>query len=77
MDKGGEKAVRAGWLLRGVQELLRRKAGIISSRAGWTGGDTPDPTKESPGNHAEAVELVFDPGADLVPGGLPQHETLS
>jgi peptide-methionine (S)-S-oxide reductase len=61
MDKGGEKAVLAGGCFWGMQELLRRKAGIISSRAGWTGGDTPDPTEESPGNHAEAVELGFDP----------------
>ena len=29
---------------------------------GWTGGDGDHPTEENPQGHAEAVEVVFDPG---------------
>jgi peptide-methionine (S)-S-oxide reductase len=64
MDNKLETAVLAGGCFWGMQELMRRKPGVVSSRAGWTGGDTPDPSEASPGAHAEAVELVFDP--DLV-----------
>jgi peptide-methionine (S)-S-oxide reductase len=61
MDNKLETVVLAGGCFWGMQELMRRKVGVVSSRAGWTGGDTPDPSEESPGAHAEAVELVFDP----------------
>jgi peptide-methionine (S)-S-oxide reductase len=56
-----ETAVLAGGCFWGMQELMRRQPGVVSSRVGWTGGDTSDPSEESPGAHAEAVELVFDP----------------
>jgi peptide-methionine (S)-S-oxide reductase len=61
MDNKLETTVLAGGCFWGMQELMRRKPGVVSSRVGWTGGDTPDPSEESPGAHAEAVELVFDP----------------
>jgi peptide-methionine (S)-S-oxide reductase len=61
MDNKLETAVLAGGCFWGMQELMRRKEGVSSSRVGWTGGDTPDPTEASPGDHAEAVELHFDP----------------
>jgi peptide-methionine (S)-S-oxide reductase len=44
-----------------VQHLLRRLPGILSSRVGYTGGDTPNATYRHHGDHAEAVEIVFDP----------------
>lgn len=56
-----ERAVLAGGCFWGMQELMRRRPGVVSSLAGWTGGDTRDPSEESPGAHAEAVELIFDP----------------
>jgi peptide-methionine (S)-S-oxide reductase len=40
---------------------MHRRPGVISSRVGWTGGDSPDPTEADPGTHAEAVEVLFDP----------------
>jgi peptide-methionine (S)-S-oxide reductase len=61
MDNMLETAVLAGGCFWGMQELMRLAPGVVSSRVGWTGGDTPDPSEESPGAHAEAVELVFDP----------------
>jgi peptide-methionine (S)-S-oxide reductase len=44
-----------------MQQLLRHPHGVISTRVGWTGGESDNPTEESPGGHAEAVEVVFDP----------------
>jgi peptide-methionine (S)-S-oxide reductase len=61
MAENAETAVLAGGCFWGVQELMRKQRGVIATRAGWTGGDIPDPTEASPGTHAEAVEIVFDP----------------
>jgi peptide-methionine (S)-S-oxide reductase len=55
-----ETAILAGGCFWGVQELLRKQRGVVSTRVGWSGGDTPDPTEADPGTHAEAVEVVFD-----------------
>jgi peptide-methionine (S)-S-oxide reductase len=57
-----ERAVLAGGCFWGVQDLFRRYDGIISTRVGYTGGNTPDATYLSHGTHAEAVEIIFDPG---------------
>jgi peptide-methionine (S)-S-oxide reductase len=34
---------------------------VIRTRVGYTGGSTPAPTYQSIGNHAEAVQVDFDP----------------
>ena len=34
---------------------------MISTRVGYSGGDVPDATYRNHGDHAEAVEVVFDP----------------
>jgi peptide-methionine (S)-S-oxide reductase len=56
-----ETAVLAGGCAWIMQQLLRHPNGVISTRVGWTGGWGDNPTEESPGGHAEAVEVVFDP----------------
>ena len=56
-----EKAILAGGCFLGVQELLRRMDGVISTRVGYSGGDVPNATYRNHGTHAEAVEIVFDP----------------
>ena len=56
-----ETALLAGGCFWGVQELLRHRAGIISTRVGYSGGDVPNATYRNHGTHAEAVEIVFDP----------------
>jgi peptide-methionine (S)-S-oxide reductase len=56
-----ERALLAGGCFWGVQELLRRYPGILSTRAGYTGGTTPKATYRNHGTHAEAVEIIFDP----------------
>jgi peptide-methionine (S)-S-oxide reductase len=61
MSDNAETAVLAGGCAWIMQQLLRHPNGVISTRVGWTGGKGEDPTEESPGGHAEAVEVVFDP----------------
>jgi len=56
-----ERAVLAGGCFWGVQELLRRYPGVISTRVGYSGGDVANATYRNHGTHAEAVEIVFDP----------------
>ena len=56
-----ERAILAGGCFWGVQELLRRMDGVVSTRVGYSGGDVPNATYRNHGTHAEAVEIVFDP----------------
>jgi peptide-methionine (S)-S-oxide reductase len=61
MSDNAETAILAGGCYWGVQELLRQRDGVISSRVGFTGGENDNPTDENHPGHAEAVEVVFDP----------------
>lgn len=56
-----ERAVLAGGCFWGVQDLVRRQPGVISTRVGYTGGDVPNATYRNHGNHAEGIEIIFDP----------------
>ncbi len=56
-----ETAILAGGCFWGMQELLRDQPGVVSTRVGYTGGEIPNATYRNHGNHAEAVEIVFDP----------------
>ncbi|MDH6236777.1 peptide-methionine (S)-S-oxide reductase MsrA [Cryobacterium sp. CG_9.6] len=56
-----EQAILAGGCFWGAQQLLRRRPGILATRVGYSGGDTPDATYRNHGDHAEAVEIEFDP----------------
>jgi peptide-methionine (S)-S-oxide reductase len=56
-----EKAILAGGCFWGVQDLLRKMPGVVSTRVGYSGGDVPNATYRNHGTHAEAVEIVFDP----------------
>ncbi|MGO7032303.1 peptide-methionine (S)-S-oxide reductase [Rhizobium ruizarguesonis] len=56
-----ERAVLAGGCFWGMQDLIRRYKGVISTRVGYTGGDVPNATYRNHGTHAEAIEIVFDP----------------
>jgi peptide-methionine (S)-S-oxide reductase len=56
-----ERAILAGGCFWGVQELLRQRDGVLSTRVGYSGGDVPNATYRNHGSHAEAVEIVFDP----------------
>ena len=56
-----EIAVLAGGCFWGMQDLIRRTKGVISTRVGYTGGDVPNATYGNHGGHAEAIEIIFDP----------------
>lgn len=43
-----------------MQNLIRKLPGVISSRVGYTGGDTPHATYRNHAGHAEAIEITFD-----------------
>lgn len=56
-----ERAVLAGGCFWGMQDLIRRFDGVVSTRVGYSGGDVPNATYRNHGTHAEAIEIVFDP----------------
>jgi peptide-methionine (S)-S-oxide reductase len=59
-----ETAILAGGCFWGMQDLIRRLPGVLSTRVGYTGGDVPNATYRNHGDHAEGIEIVFDP--DLI-----------
>jgi peptide-methionine (S)-S-oxide reductase len=61
MAVSNERAVLAGGCFWGVQDLIRRRPGVISTRVGYSGGEVPNATYRNHGNHAEAIEIIFDP----------------
>jgi peptide-methionine (S)-S-oxide reductase len=56
-----ERAVLAGGCFWGMQDLIRKMNGVVSTRVGYSGGDVPNATYRNHGTHAEAIEIVFDP----------------
>lgn len=56
-----EVAVLAGGCFWGMQDLIRRQPGVVSTRVGYTGGDVPNATYMNHRGHAEAIEIVYDP----------------
>lgn len=56
-----ETALLAGGCFWGMQDLLRKQPGVLSTRVGYSGGDVPNATYRNHGTHAEAIEIVFDP----------------
>jgi peptide-methionine (S)-S-oxide reductase len=61
MTAATDRAILAGGCFWGMQDLLRRYPGVISTRVGYTGGDVANATYRNHGTHAEAIEIVFDP----------------
>ena len=61
MERKTERAVLAGGCFWGMQDLIRKMRGVVSTRVGYTGGDIPNATYRNHGTHAEAIEITFDP----------------
>ena len=55
-----ETAILAGGCFWGMQDLIRKLPGVISTRVGYSGGEVPNATYRNHGNHAEAIEILFD-----------------
>lgn len=60
-DSTHERAILAGGCFWGMQDLIRKMPGIISTRVGYSGGDVLNATYRNHGTHAEAIEIIFDP----------------
>jgi peptide-methionine (S)-S-oxide reductase len=58
-----QRAVLAGGCFWGMQDLIRARPGVLSTRVGYTGGNTPNATYRNHGSHAEAIEITYDPAA--------------
>ena len=56
-----ERAILAGGCFWGMQDLIRKLPGVISTRVGYTGGEVPNATYRNHEGHAEAIEIEFDP----------------
>ncbi|RYD43288.1 MAG: peptide-methionine (S)-S-oxide reductase [Sphingomonadales bacterium] len=56
-----ERAILAGGCFWGVQDLVRRRPGVIATRVGYSGGHVANATYRNHAGHAEAIEIVFDP----------------
>ena len=61
MTEKTETALLAAGCFWGVQQLIRRMPGVISTRVGYSGGEVDNATYRNHGNHAEAVEIIFNP----------------
>jgi len=56
-----ERAILAGGCFWGMQDLIRKLAGVVSTRVGYTNGDVANATYRNHGSHAEGIEVIFDP----------------
>jgi peptide-methionine (S)-S-oxide reductase len=54
-----ERAVLAGGCFWGMQDLIRRYPGVISTRVGYSGGDVPNATYEHPAKIAYRTLLEY------------------
>ena len=57
-----ERAILAGGCFWGMQQLVRRLPGVVSTRVGYSGGDVKNATYRNHDTHAEAIEITFDRG---------------
>ena len=55
-----DRAVLAGGCFWGMQDLIRKLPGVVSTRVGYTGGDVANATYRDHGTHAEGIEIIFD-----------------
>lgn len=60
-----ETAILAGGCFWGMEDILRKIPGVITTEVGYTGGHLPNPryedTHDSKSGHAESVEVIFNP----------------
>jgi peptide-methionine (S)-S-oxide reductase len=61
MSDKTETAILAGGCFWGMQDLIRKRPGVLSTRVGYTGGEVENATYRNHAGHAEAIEIVFDP----------------
>jgi peptide-methionine (S)-S-oxide reductase len=60
VNQSVEKAILAGGCFWGMQDLIRKLPGVVSTRVGYTGGEVENATYRNHEGHAEAIEITFD-----------------
>jgi hypothetical protein len=60
-----ERVILGAGCFWGVQELMRRREGVLSTQVAYTGGSGAYATYANHDTHAEAVEVIFDPTASV------------
>ncbi len=64
-EKNSETAYFAGGCFWGIEAYFQKQKGVISTQAGYMGGDKENPTYKEVSSqktgHAETVKVVFDP----------------
>jgi peptide-methionine (S)-S-oxide reductase len=55
-----ERTILAGGCFWGMQDLIRKLPGVMSTRVGYTGGDVMNATHHNHGTHAEGIEILFN-----------------
>ena len=55
------KAYLAGGCFWGMEDLFRKRPGILDTEVGYTGGENDHPTYRNHPGHAEAIELTYNP----------------
>ena len=61
MSTNHDRAVLAGGCFWGMQDLIRKRPGVLTTRVGYTGGENDHPSYRHHPGHAEAIEIQFDP----------------
>jgi len=56
-----KKAYIAGGCFWGMEDLFRKRPGIIDTEVGYQGGENDHPTYKYHPGHAEGIELIYDP----------------
>ena len=56
-----DTAILAGGCFWGMQDLIRKRPGVVSTRVGYAGGNVENATYRRHEGHAEAIEIIFDP----------------
>ncbi|PHR91770.1 MAG: peptide-methionine (S)-S-oxide reductase [Robiginitomaculum sp.] len=64
-DTRSEIIILAGGCFWGMQGLIRREAGVLQTRVGYSGGGVEnasyDMVKRGQSGHAESIEITYDP----------------
>jgi len=55
-----KKIILAGGCFWGLEDLMRKQPGVLSTTVGYAGGEIINPTYENHKGHAEAVEIEYD-----------------
>ncbi len=55
-----KKIILAGGCFWGLQDLIKKRNGVVNTTAGYTGGKVENPTYKNHEGHAEAVEIAYD-----------------